>query len=168
MLSSKPEYADGDPNPWWHIKYPAFKYNNQTLEGGEGWITGYDYLENINYPQITPEDITSEIARESFSCSISDWNPDWTTFIATSWQYDEDNNAINPTLYRDTELKLDWEFFGIDKNAYKPTTGNYEDGLVLWNPRTYDNNKIIFTFEELITTVKKEIIYLLTFNKYKT
>ena len=24
----------------------------------------------------------------SFSCSISDWNPDWPTFIETSWQYE--------------------------------------------------------------------------------
>lgn len=156
LYSDKPEYVDGDVEPWYHVKYQSY----------EGYIRGDNFLQNVKYPQITPTDVNTEIGRESFSCSISDWNPDWATFIATSWQYDDDNNAINPTLYRDTELKLNWEFFGIDKNAYKPE-GNYQDGLVLWNPRTYDNNKIIFTFEELITTGKQEIIYLPVFNEYK-
>ena len=109
---------------------------------------------------------TDEITRESFSCSISDWNPDWDTFIATSWQYDEDENEINPTLYRDTELRLTWDYFGISANKYKPTTGNYNDGMFLWNPRSYDDN-VAFTFEEIVTTGKQEIIYLPTYTDYK-
>ena len=109
---------------------------------------------------------TDEIARESFSCSVSDWNPDWDTFIATSWQYDDQGNEINPTLYRSTELTLTWDYFDVSANKYKPTVGNYNDGIFLWNPRTYDSN-IQFTFEEIVTTGKQEIIYLPTYTDYK-
>lgn len=109
----------------------------------------------------------NEVGRESFSCSISDWNPDWDTFIATSWLYDEDGNMINPTLYRDTDLTLNWDFFGVSKNAHKPTVGNYDDGVWLWNPRSWDNKDIYFTFEELVSTGSQTILYLPTLNNYK-
>lgn len=108
-----------------------------------------------------------ELGRVSFSCSMSDWNPDWDTFIATSWQVTEDGDPINPTLYRDTELTLTWDYFGIDKNLYKPEIGNYNDGIWVWNPRTYENSDIYFTFEELVTTGYQEILYLPTYNAYK-
>ena len=109
----------------------------------------------------------NELGRVSFSCSISDWNPDWDTFLATSYQYDDDGNMINPTLYRDTDLTLTWDFFGIDVNEYKPSVGNYNDGMWLWNPRTYDNEDIYFTFEEIVTTGSQTILYLPTLNSYK-
>lgn len=119
----------------------------------------------IYYSDIKSTD--SELGRVSFSCSMSDWNPDWDTFIETSWRIDENGDVINPTLYRDTELTLTWDFFGIDKNLHKPTEGNYNDGIFLWNPRTYENNDIYFTFEELVTTGVQEILYLPTLNSYK-
>ena len=118
------------------------------------------YKDNTNYD-------ANEVGRESFSCSVSDWNPDWDTFIATSWQVNENGDAINPTLYRDTELTLTWDYFGFDKNKYKPTLGNYDDGIYLWNPRTYENSDIYFTFEELVTTGVQAVLYIPTLNKYK-
>lgn len=108
-----------------------------------------------------------EVGRVSFSCSMSDWNPDWDTFIATSWRTTEDGDPINPTLYRDTELTLTWDYFEIDKNLFKPEKGNYNDGMFLWNPRTYENSDIYFTFEEIVTTGVQEILYLPTLNNYK-
>jgi len=98
---------------------------------------------------------------------MSDWNPDWDIFIETSWHYDDNNDPINPTLYRDTPLTLTWEFFGIDRNLYKPTEGSYDDGLFLWNPRTWNNEDVYFTFEELVTTGTQEVLYLPTLDHYK-
>lgn len=157
------------------------KYHDNSNYVYEG---NYDYnsfseLHNIEivYPEtiyayncIYYSDIKSadtELGRISFSCSMSDWNPDWDTFIETSWRVDENGDAINPILYRDTELTLTWDFFGIDKNLYKPSEGNYNDGIFLWNPRTYENKDIYFTFEELVTTGVQEILYLPTLNSYK-
>jgi len=31
----------------------------------------------------------AELGRAAFTCSISDWNPDWDHFIETSWRYDD-------------------------------------------------------------------------------
>lgn len=185
-----------------------------------------------------------EIGRTSFSCSISDWNPDWPTFIGTNWQYEtittpgegtsigeinfyvkpdvtsgvyrtfaenvlftlnnpkftDDNNnywyeitydnitgyiqaqdlnvttevkvepdhtkPINPTLYKDTPITLTWDFFDIDRNLYKPSE-DYEDGMFLWNPRSYNNEDVYFTFEELITTGTQIVLYLPKYGKYK-
>jgi hypothetical protein len=108
-----------------------------------------------------------ELGRTSFSCSMSDWNPDWDTFIETSYRYDDDNNPINPTLYRSTPLTLTWDYFGFDRNLYKPEIGNYDDGLYLWNPRTYENEDVYFTFEEIVTTTGQEVLYVPTLQKFK-
>ena len=101
-------------------------------------------------------DFNPEIGRASFSCSLSDWNPDWDTFIATSWLYDEEGNPINPTIYRDTELKLNWDYFGFERNLFKPD--GYPDGIYLWdsNPCSGKNN---FTFNELIRIGTQYVLY---------
>lgn len=124
------------------------------------------YVYNVIYYKDTVDDET-EIGRETFSCSMSDWNPDWDTFIATSWKYDEHDFPINPTMYRDTELTLTWDYFGIDKNEYKPVVGNYDDGIFLWNPRSYNNTDVYFTFEEIVTTGVQKILYVHTLQNYK-
>lgn len=183
------------------------------------------------------------LGSSSFTCSISDWNPDWDTFIATSWQTIESpifgkiqaqwgsssqsplykvdqetgtatywtgvNNAqefpivsektmtingnlayhcgtttdngktydvymtnwaqiispfggyetleVAPMVYRDTELTLTWDYFGFDRNAYKPV--GYPDGLYLWNPRSWDNKNVKFTFEELLSCGTQYVLY---------
>lgn len=99
----------------------------------------------------------NELGRSAFSCTISDWNPDWDTFISTSWQVDENEDPINPTLYRDTPITLNWDYFGFDRNAFKPT--GYYDGIYLWNPRTWDKDNIKFTFDELIRCGTQYVIY---------
>jgi len=73
---------------------------------------------------------------------------------------------INPSLYKDTPLTLTWDFFGIDKNLYKPQ-GDYDDGMFLWNPRSYDNVNVYFTFEELVTTGTQAVLYLPKYKRYK-
>lgn len=196
----------------------------------------------IVQPQFALHDDDPKVDTISFSCSVSDWNPDWETFIRTSWQYDmtstegegkilgltsvplknttsnasttlvqvpsgstvavlsnlinsnwyqiryndyvgyvskdsinitqeyveeiDYSSPINPTLYRDTELTLTWDFFGIDKNAFK-FNEEWDDGLFLWNPRSWENNDVYFTFEELITTGSQKVLYLPTYEKYK-
>ena len=214
------------------------------------------YAYNCIYYKDTVSENT-ELARESFSCSISDWNPDWDIFISTNnlapqfiekeeyglgyitnvnryeyaYVYPEPTNVgvsysgkidyhrpveilgpsvtdadgevwynvknqpdgsdvvtgwvraqylkilieystgyeqtINPTLYRDTPLTLTWDYFGIDRNAYKPAIGNYDDGILLWNPKTYDNGEVRFTFEELVTTGVQSILYVHSLQNYK-
>jgi hypothetical protein len=99
----------------------------------------------------------NELGRAGFSCSISDWNPDWDTFIATSWKVDDNGDPINPTIYRDTDLTLTWDYFGFDKNLYRPT--GYGDGIYLWNPRSWDSEKVKFTFEEMIRTGSQYVLY---------
>ena len=157
------------------------KYHDNSNYTYEGELTQAAFSELHNIEFVYPETVyaynclfykdtildTNEIGRESFSCSMSDWNPDWDTFIATSWQVDENGFAINPTLYRDTELTLTWDYFGIDRNAYKPALGNYDDGIFLWNPRTYENHDVYFTFEELVTTGVQTILYVHTLQNYK-
>ena len=124
------------------------------------------YVYNVHYYKDTVDEDT-EIGTETFSCSVSDWNPDWDTFIATSWKEDEHGYPINPTLYKDTELTLTWDYFGIDKNEYKPAVGNYDDGIFLWNPRSYNNTDVYFTFEEIVTTATQRILYVHTLQDYK-
>ena len=106
----------------------------------------------------------NELGRASFSCSIGDWNPDWDVFIATSWQVDENGDNINPDLYRDTELLLNWEYFGFDRNLYRPA--GYPDGIYLWDARTWDDENT-FTFEELVKTGTQYVIYPLEHPNYK-
>lgn len=157
------------------------KYHDNSNYNYDGELTQAAFSELHSIEFVYPETVyayncifykdtildNNEVGRESFSCSVSDWNPDWDTFIATSWQVDENGFAINPTLYRDTELTLTWDYFGIKKNAYKPELGNYDDGIFLWNPRTYDNTNIYFTFEELVTTGVQTILYVHTLQNYK-
>ena len=99
----------------------------------------------------------NELGRSAFSCTISDWNPDWDTFISTSWQVDENEDPISPTLYRDTPITLTWDYFGFERNAFKPT--GYYDGIYLWNPRTWDKDNVKFTFDELIKCGTQYVIY---------
>ena len=101
---------------------------------------------------------TNELGRASFSCSIGDWNPDWDVFIASSWQVDENGNDINPDLYRDTELALTWDYFGFDKNLFRPE--GMPEGIYLWNPRSWQpNGDIHFTFRELIRAGTQYVVY---------
>ena len=202
------------------------------------------YAYNCYYYKDVVDDST-KLGTISFSCSLSDWNPDWPTFLSTSYKYEtistngsatiagdtsqpayymteettasaahketisiiagtaititgnkfvssEDNKIyypifyndkkcwiaeeslkditeyketedytkpINPTLYRDTQMRLGWDFFGVERNKYKPDN-SYQDGLFLWNPRTWDTVKNEFTFEELITTGIQQILYI--------
>ena len=123
------------------------------------------YSYNVYYYKDTID--SNPIGVASFSCSISDWNPDWDIFIDTSWRVDDNDDPINPTLYRDTPLTLTWEFFEMDRNLYKPSVGTYDDGLFLWNPRSWENENVYFTFEELVTTGTQSVIYLPTMSHYK-
>ena len=109
------------------------------------------------YTKILPPVPTNELGRASFSCSIGDWNPDWDVFIASSWRVDEDGNDINPQLYRDAELTLTWDYFGFDRNLFKPE--GYFDGIYLWNPRSWDHGDIRFNFRELVRTGSQTILY---------
>lgn len=109
-------------------------------------------------------DGNNELGRASFSCSIGDWNPDWDVFIASSWKVDENGDNINPTLYRDTELLLNWEYFGFDRNLYRPA--GYPDGIYLWDARTWDDENT-FTFEELVKTGTQYVIYPIEHPNYK-
>lgn len=161
-LNARPKIfilSDPSQDPW----------TKASVNGALGWVESNWIYNVIQLPTyITAEEaVSTEIDRDTFSCSVSEWNPDWDTFIATSWQYDEHGYEINPTLYRDTELTLTWDYFGIDKNAYKPQVGNYDDGIFLWNPRSYDNSDVYFTFEELITTGVQKILYVHTLQNYK-
>lgn len=99
----------------------------------------------------------NELGRASFSCSISDWNPDWDTFIATSWQELEDGTPLSPQIYRDTELTLSWDYFGFDKNLFRPA--GYPDGIYMWNPRSWDPDNIRFSFEEMVRTGTQYVFY---------
>lgn len=100
----------------------------------------------------------NELGRAGFSCSMSDWNPDWDIFIETSWRVDENEQPINPQLYRNTPLALTWDYFGFDKNLYRPA--GYPDGVYLWNPRSWDTSgDILFSFEELIRTGSQYVLY---------
>lgn len=179
----------------------------------------------------------NELGRSAFSCSISDWNPDWDTFIATSYQvvkaygyhnkFISDNGYIyaksytvysepnisstkktikyfggkehriygpkttisgvdwwpiltkdgkewagyvnegptveyeevipDPTLYRDTVLTLSWDYFGFKRNLFKPAGSG--DGIYLWNPRSWDIDNVMFSFEELVRCGSQYVIY---------
>lgn len=188
--------------------------------------TIYPYVVKYYQNQITEDNV---IGRGGFTCSLSDWNPDWDTFISTSYLtgYDakiasdggklhrvigktEDVNvtvdeivyildrnqksyngqsgyyyvlyhgyigylaasqikdadwttqhSLNPVLYRaeNSPLMLDWTFFGLDPNLYKPDD-TYFDGILTWNPHTYDNQILNFSFEELITTNVQNVLYV--------
>lgn len=97
------------------------------------------------------------IGTASASYSLSDWNPDWDTIIETSWQYDNYGGVIPPTLYRDTELQVDWDFFGLGRNQFKPD--NITRGYFVANSRTWDLNRDGVTFREMITIATQEVYY---------
>ena len=158
-LSEVSVLAVENPSGWRKVSY----------EDTEGYLQERYIEEMIEEPVFSEPSstINPEVGVASFSCSISDWNPDWDIFIETSWQYDDNNDPINPTLYRDTPLTLTWEFFEMDRNLYKPTTGSYDDGLFLWNPRSWNNEDVYFTFEELVTTGTQSVLYLPTLDHYK-
>lgn len=151
-------------------KYLLRFHNASTYEyNGAYTAAAFSTLHNIeivypetvyNYTCIYYKDnkaSANELGRSAFSCTISDWNPDWDTFIATSWKTDDNGDPISPTLYRDTPITLTWDYFGFDRNLYKPT--GYFDGIYLWNPRTWDKDNIKFTFDELIKCGTQYVIY---------
>ena len=65
---------------------------------------------------------TNELGRSAFSCSISDWNPDWDTFISTSWLPDEKSygyltSATNLTIYSETNTNSTSETYSYTANT---------------------------------------------------
>jgi len=200
--------------------------------------TIYSYTCKYYQYQAIPVNLLGTAA---FTCSISDWNPDWEKFIETSWRQAElidygylqtkntvdphylvvysesddssasvityptdgktvlritgpmtqqfypvqscDNDSIvgyvkardsdyyqliseyggtitadvEPILYRDTELVLTWDYFGFDKNLYKPL--GFGDGIYLWNPRPWNKDNIQFTFNELVRCGTQYVVY---------
>ena len=143
-------------------------YSNYVYEGDYS----YDAFSNLHNLEIVyPETIynytciyykdnksnDNELGRAGFTCSISDWNPDWDIFIATSWQVDDDGYPINPNLYRDTDLSLTWDYFGFERDLYKPE--GYPSGIYLWNPRSWEKDNPSFSFEELIRTGSQYVVY---------
>lgn len=138
---------------WYKVRLEATNEDGYMLD---------EWLDIQVYP--IEYDGNNELGRASFSCSIGDWNPDWDVFIASSWQVDENGDNINPTLYRDTELLLNWEYFGFDRNLYRPA--GYPDGIYLWDARTWDDEST-FTFEELVKTGTQYVIYPIAQPNYK-
>ena len=143
-------------------------YSNYVYDG-DYTFSAFSVLHNIDI--VYPETIynytcvyykdnkadMNELGRAGFSCSMSDWNPDWDIFIATSWQTDDEGNPVNPTIYRDTELTLGWDYFGFDRNLYRPE--GYADGIYLWNPRSWNVDTVKFSFEEMIRTGSQYVLY---------
>ena len=158
VLTGQP--ITNDEGTW----YPVRHIVDETIY--EGYMDVL-YLDIIKEPADEIYQTDSELGRASFSCSLSDWNPDWDTFIATSWKVDEDGNEIAPTLYRSIDLTLTWDYFGFDKNLYKPD--GYSDGIYLWNPRSWNSDgDIRFTFYELVRCGTQKVVYpCINPNQYK-
>ena len=131
-------------------------YYAQDSYGRSGYVLSTQ-IRIIREPQDPTAAGSNELGRASFSCSIGDWNPDWDVFIATSWKTDENGKDINPTLYRDAELTLTWEYFGFERNLFKPN--GYFDGIYLWNPRSWDRGDVHFNFRELVRTGSQIVLY---------
>lgn len=131
-------------------------YYAQNSYGKSGYVLSTQ-IRIIREPQDPTVSGSNELGRASFSCSIGDWNPDWDVFIATSWQTDENGKDVNPTLYRDAELTLTWEYFGFERNLFKPD--GYFDGIYLWNPRSWDRGDVHFNFRELVRTGSQTVLY---------
>ena len=138
--------SSNDEGDWYPVRY-------QTYAGFMKSI----YVNPAEDPETVITTASNELGRASFSCSIGDWNPDWDVFIASSWKVDENGNDINPQLYRDAELTLTWDYFGFDRNLFKPE--GYFDGIYLWNPRSWDHGDIRFNFRELVRTGSQTILY---------
>ena len=99
----------------------------------------------------------NELGRNTITYTISDWNPDWDTFIETSWKVDEDGYLISPTLYRNTPLVLTWDYYGFERDAYRPD--GYYEGFYCWNPRSWDDDNLHFGFEDLVSVGTQYVIY---------
>ena len=99
----------------------------------------------------------NELGRVSISFTLSDWNPDWDIFLETSWKVDENGDPVLPTLYRGVPLTLNWDFYGFDKNLYRPD--GYPEGFYLWNPRAYNDENVFFTFEDIVIVGTQYVIY---------
>ena len=251
-------YVGGTVNDKWSLHAEA---NNTEYSGGNFTEANLQDIHDIqivyperiyNYTCIYYKDnkaVANELGRATFSCSVSDWNPDWETFIETSWNEEEQygeatvrstgsasthfiyantdtsstvvhripngsdlyitgdsvevgatnwvpvhwaywyndptlpgtNNTwregdgwiqenqiiINkpyggfeaqvPKLYKDTVLTLTWDYFGLERNKFKPN--GYSDGIYMWNPRSWDLNDVKFSFEELITCGTQYVFY---------
>ena len=152
--------SKGEQVEWYPVRnaHPAYEKPSYIYEG----YMMVSSLENtdrkVQDVVIATEDVTTYLGSASFSCSIGDWNPDWDVFIATSWKVDENGNEIAPDLYRDTELSLTWDYFGFDKNLYRPDGS--PEGIYLWNPRTWENEgDIHFTFQELVRMGTQYVLY---------
>lgn len=157
LISAK---FNSDGYEWYKIRY---EYSSTKTY--EGYIRA-DQLTNIVEPETNGVYHSNELGRASFTCSLGDWNPDWDVFIASSWQVDENGKEINPDLYRDTELTLTWDYFGFERNLFKPE--GYYDGIYLWNPRTWDRGDVNFTFRELIRVGTQYVLYpTIPINMYK-
>ena len=139
----------------------GFEWYKVRIVSGSKTYEGYmrvDQMTNIVEPVVEGTYHNNELGRAAFSCSIGDWNPDWDVFIETSWKTDENGVEINPTLYRDTELTLTWDYFGFDKNLFRPE--GYSNGIYLWNPRSWQpNGDIHFTFNELVRLGTQYVLY---------
>lgn len=143
--------------------HSSYQYNGEYTKNAFSDLHSIEivYPETIyNYTCIYYKDNKTdknEIGRAAFSCSISDWNPDWDTFIETSWQTLEDGTPLSPKIYRDTELTLSWDYFGFDKNLFRPA--GYPEGIYMWNPRSWDPDNIRFSFEEMVRTGTQYVFY---------
>ena len=147
-------FTDASGTEWYPVKYSTY--------------SGYIMAKFINVivEPTEKEILSNELGRASFTCSLGDWNPDWDVFIATSWQVDENGEEKNPQLYRDTELTLTWDYFGFERNLFRPE--GYFDGIYLWNPRTWDRGDVRFTFRELIRVGTQYVLYpTIPINMYK-
>ena len=141
---------------WYKAQTAKNGYYNSS-ENKVGYIIGANWTIERE-PVVATERVSNLLGSAAFSCSIGDWNPDWDVFIETSWRVDEDGNDIAPELYRDTELALEWSYFGFDKNLYQPA--GYGDGIYLWNPRSWENEgDIHFTFKELVRMGTQYVLY---------
>lgn len=140
-----------------HREWYKVRYDYSSTQTYIGYVRA-DRLTNIVEPVVEGEYHNNELGRASFTCAIGDWNPDWDVFIATSWQTDEEGNEVQPNLYRDTELTLTWDYFGFDKNLFRPEGS--PEGIYLWNPRSWQpNGDIHFTFNELIRLGTQYVLY---------
>lgn len=230
---------------------PFHNQSDYTYEGEynkESFATIHDL--NIVYPETIynynchyykyHKSAENELGRAGFSCTISDWNPDWDVFIEEYrkkvgegygeykiiYNINESNNRVYispditssivttitvPTnkyvlvkstsavikrndqywiriltedgisgyvryiascvvtpytgddyvnrikLYRDTDITLTWDYFGFDRNLFKPD--GFGEGIYMWNPRSWDKDNIKFTFEELIRCGTQYVFY---------
>jgi hypothetical protein len=78
------------------------------------------------------DDEDSEIGRSAFSCSISDWNPDWDKMIETSYQ--TDYSIIN---YGTCDIKKGARYFVDGDSSLKTYSNAVSDVTMLRMPEQY-------------------------------